>query len=293
MSPVPPPVITTVPLAGWVTALIVLGPASMSVSLANTVIAVAAASSSTVAVSLTATGGSSTQVTVTDTVAVVAAGERVGERVRGPAGLAVAVVGVGLVGEPGAAAGDHDGAVGRLGDRADRLRAAVDVGVIGQHVDRGGGGVLEHGGGVVDGDRGSSTQVTVTDTVAVVAAVERVGERVRGPAGLAVAVVGVGLVGEPGAAAGDHHGAVGRLGHRGDRDRVALDVGVVGQHVHRGGGGVLEHRGGVVDGDRGVVDTGDGHRHRGGGAAWGEGVGERVRGAARPGCCSSWRRVGR
>ncbi len=41
-----------------------IGPPSMSVSLANTSIAVAAASSATVAVSSTATGASSTQVTV-------------------------------------------------------------------------------------------------------------------------------------------------------------------------------------------------------------------------------------
>ena len=66
----PPPVITTVPLAGWVTEAIASGPPSTSVSLASTSIAVAAASSATVAVSSTAAGGSSTQVTVTDTVAV-------------------------------------------------------------------------------------------------------------------------------------------------------------------------------------------------------------------------------
>ena len=63
--------------------LIAFGPASTSVSLANTSIAVAATSSTTVAVSLTATGGSSTQVTVTDTVAVEPPVERVGERVEG------------------------------------------------------------------------------------------------------------------------------------------------------------------------------------------------------------------
>ena len=105
--------------------------------------------------------------------------------------------------------------------------------------DRGGGGVLEHGGGVVDRDR------RVVDTGdghrhgGAVAAGERVGERVRGPARLGVAVVGVGFVGEAGAAAGDDDGAVGRLGDRGDHLRAVVDVGVVGQHVHRGGGGVL------------------------------------------------------
>ena len=59
----------------------------------------------------------------------------------------------------------------------------------------------------------SLTQVTVTDTVAVEPpGVEGVGERVRGVPRRRVAVVRVRLVGEAGAAAGDHHGAVGRLG---------------------------------------------------------------------------------
>ena len=65
------------------------------------------------------------------------------------------------------------------------------------------------------------------------AAVEGVGERVRGGTGRVVAVVGVGLVGEPGVGAGtatgEHHGAVGRVAGRGDRHRAAVDVGVVGQ----------------------------------------------------------------
>src|SRR4029078_1445658 len=61
-------VMTTVPWRGWVTEAIVLGPPSMSVSLARTLIVVAGASSSTVLVSSTAVGASSTQVTVTRTV---------------------------------------------------------------------------------------------------------------------------------------------------------------------------------------------------------------------------------
>ena len=84
MSPVPAPVITTVPLAGWVTEVITLGPASMSVSLASTVTAVAAASSSD--------GGGvvDRHRRVVDTGdgdrhgGAVAAGEGVGERVGGP-----------------------------------------------------------------------------------------------------------------------------------------------------------------------------------------------------------------
>ena len=66
----PPPVITTVPLAGWVTETIVFGPPSTSVSLASTLIGFGPESLGTRAVSLTATGASSTQVTVTRTLAV-------------------------------------------------------------------------------------------------------------------------------------------------------------------------------------------------------------------------------
>ena len=54
-----PPVSATVPFAGSEAEEIVFGPASTSVSLVSTVIAVATASSSTVALSFTATGGSS------------------------------------------------------------------------------------------------------------------------------------------------------------------------------------------------------------------------------------------
>ena len=49
--------IATVPLAGWVTEAMLIGPPSTSVSLANTSIAVAGSSSTTVAASATAVGG--------------------------------------------------------------------------------------------------------------------------------------------------------------------------------------------------------------------------------------------
>ena len=70
MSSVPPPVITTVPLAGSVVEMTVFGPASGSVSLASTSIAVGGA--------VLGHGGGvvdrgrvvGTQVTVTETVAV-------------------------------------------------------------------------------------------------------------------------------------------------------------------------------------------------------------------------------
>ena len=69
--------ITTAPLAGCVTDVMLIGPASMSVSFARTLIVFAPESSATVAASMTATGLSSTQVTVTVTVATVPPGESV------------------------------------------------------------------------------------------------------------------------------------------------------------------------------------------------------------------------
>ena len=64
----PAPVMATVPLAGWVIAVMVrVSPVSGSVSLASTLIALAAESSATVAASSTATGASLTAVTVTVT----------------------------------------------------------------------------------------------------------------------------------------------------------------------------------------------------------------------------------
>ena len=147
-APGRPPVSTTVPFAGSDADAIVFAPPSGSVSLASTSIAVAAESSATVAVSSTAVGASSTQVTVTDTVAVEPP-LSVYVKLSGPA-----VVGVGLVGQARArarrAARQHDRAVRRIRRRRDRLRPAVDVGVVGQHVDRARARVLPDRGGVVD-----------------------------------------------------------------------------------------------------------------------------------------------
>jgi hypothetical protein len=72
VSPLPPPVITTVlPLVvGEVTDAIVFVPPSGSVSFPSTLIGFGPEALGTVAVSLTAIGASSTQVTVTRTVAV-------------------------------------------------------------------------------------------------------------------------------------------------------------------------------------------------------------------------------
>ena len=212
-----------------------------------------------------------------------AAVEGVGEGVRGGAWRVVAVVEVGLVGEPGvgagAAAGEHHGAVGRVAGRGDRHRAGVDVGVVGQHRDRSRRGVLDHGGGVGHRDRRVVAAGDGDRHCGDRAAVEGVGERVRGRAWRAVAVVGVGLVGEPGARPPviTTVPLAGRSSS--DRHRAGVDVGVVGQHVDRGGSGVLGHGRRVVHGRRRVVDAGDGDRDRGGGAAV-EGVGEGVRGGA-------------
>jgi hypothetical protein len=92
---VPPPVIVTVPLAGWVTDVTLIGPPSGSVSLASTSMALAPESSVTVAASSTAVGSSSTQVTVTVTVAVEPPLRRVGEGVERRARRVVAVVAFG------------------------------------------------------------------------------------------------------------------------------------------------------------------------------------------------------
>ena len=73
----PPPVITTVPLAGWVTEVMLLGPPSESVSLASTSMAVAPRPRSPWRCRRLQSGSSSTQVTVTDTVALSPPGVRV------------------------------------------------------------------------------------------------------------------------------------------------------------------------------------------------------------------------
>jgi hypothetical protein len=71
VSPVPPPVIATVPFAPSVLPMICFGPPSVSVSLASGsgTIAFGPESSLTVALSSTATGASSRHVTSTVTVA--------------------------------------------------------------------------------------------------------------------------------------------------------------------------------------------------------------------------------
>ena len=102
----------------------------------------------TVSASSTAVGGSSTQVTRHADGRGRAAVQRVGEVVGRRA--VVAVVRVRRVAEAAAAHGNGDSAVGRVSGRGDRLRTAVDVGVVAQHVDRGRVGVLGHRGRVVD-----------------------------------------------------------------------------------------------------------------------------------------------
>ena len=207
----PPPVITTVPLAGWVTDGSASGRRRGRCRWRARRWPLPPESSSHRRRIVHGDRGSSTQVTVIETVAVEPPGERVGEGVGGGSRV-VAVVRVGLVGEAGAAAGDHDRAVGRLGDRrrssfgppSGRCRWRARRSPWRRIVLRRPWRRRRRAVG------GSSTQVTVTATVARRAAVEGVGEGV-GRAGGVVAVVGVRLVGEAGAAAGDDDGAVGRL----------------------------------------------------------------------------------
>src|SRR5207248_914330 len=111
--------------------------------------------------------------------------------------------------------------------------------------------------------------------------------RRRGEAAVAVAdgvgeVVGAVEVGGRGvgerAVGVDGDGAVSGRGQGGDGECVAVHVGVVGQHVH-GGGGVLVRRGAVVAGDRRVVDRVDRDPDGGRGEAAvtvADGVGEAV-----------------
>ena len=149
------------------------------------------------------------------------------------------------------------------------IGVAVGVGVVGQDVDRGGVGVLVDGEAVVVGDGlvvdGRDRHVDGGG----VAVGDGVGERVG------AVVVGVGLCRSTTPSV-RVDGAVGGVADVGDLDGVALDVGVVGQDVDRGGGGVL------VDGDAVVDRDGACRRPRstlivdGGGVAVGDRVGERV-----------------
>ena len=165
-----------------------------------------------------------------------AAVQGVGERVRRRAGRCVAVVRIRLIGQPRAAHGDDDRAVRRIRRRPDQLQAAIWIGVVRQHVDRGRRGVLGHSRGVVDRDRRVVHAGDRDRDGRRRAAVERVGEAVR------AAEVRGRLVRQAGAAAGDHDRAVRRLGDRVDRHRAAVDVGVVREHVDRRRAGVLGHR---------------------------------------------------
>ena len=153
-------------------------------------------------------------------------------------------------------------------------RIAVRVGVVGQRVE-GDRLVLGRGDRVidrhrrvvdaadVDGDRGHIR--------AAVAVAHRVGE--------AVGAVEVGIRRVDDLARDDLDRAVGRRGQARDGERIAVHVGVIGQHVD-GDGGVLRGGDRVVTGHRGIVHRGhvDGDRRRVGGTGRiGHRVGDRVR----------------
>src|SRR3990172_51462 len=77
----------------------------------------------------------------------VAVGVGVGERV------GAGEVGIGGVVDAGAPAGDRGAAAGRVRGRGDLQGVQLGVGVVGQGIDRVGGRVLVHRGGIIQGVR--------------------------------------------------------------------------------------------------------------------------------------------
>ena len=264
-------------LAEWID----FGPPSGSVSFASTAIALAAASSSTVA----AVVHRRRRLVDADDChrhrgRAAARRERVRECVRRRPRRAVAVARVRLIRETRSAARDRHGAVRRLGDGVSiwasssgsvslaRASIALRAGVLGDR-----GGVVHRGRIVVDAGHGDR------DRGGRAARCERVGKRVGlGPGGL-LQKFAFGCVGEAAPPACDHDRAVGRLRHRADRFRPAVDVRVVCQHADRARAGVLIHGRAVVYCHRRIVGARDGHGDRGRRAAV-QGVGKAVRARA-------------
>ena len=154
------------------------------------------------------------------------------------------VLGAGEVrGDRDRRAGDHRARVG-VGDRqagVDRRRRVVL-------------GVGERAAGGRDVRRVGGAGHRHRDRRRRAARRERVRERVRRGPRRVVAVVRVRRVADVGAVVRDR--AVRRLGDRGDGDRPAVDVGVVGEHEDQRHARVLADRRRVVHRDRGVVDGG-------------------------------------
>ena len=120
-APVPPPVITTVPLAGWVTVSTVIGPASTSVSLANTSTAVAADHPRPPSPRRRPPPADRRHRSPSPSRWPSSRPDRAcRSNVSGEPPAGVAVVGVRLIGQPRPAAGDRHRPVGRLGHRVDR-----------------------------------------------------------------------------------------------------------------------------------------------------------------------------
>ena len=167
--------------------------------------------------------------------------------------VAAAVVGIGGVGNITAVVGD--GAVRTLGDRIDSQAVAVDITVVGQHVDDHC-GILGRDRAVVGGLRRVVRAAHLDGHRRAVAATVAVAYGV-GKA-VAAAVVGIGGVGDVSTVV--DHGTVRPLRDRVDNQAVAVDVTVVAQHVDDHCG-VLGRDRAVVGGLRRVVRAAhlDGH----------------------------------
>ena len=151
---------------------------------------------------------------------------------------------------------DAHRAVGALGDRRERQAVAIRVGVVGEDTDREGrpddhiGRIRHRDRRDIDRDRHRADRRTAP------AVAERVGEALHrsriGQAG-----------GEDDRGPADLRRGTARGGHAGDRQRIAVRIGVVGQHVDRdrqaslGGRRIVDRRGRMIED----------HHHGGGGEA--------------------------
>src|SRR5262249_4172657 len=154
-------------------------------------------------------------------------------------------------------------AVGALAEAGDvrRGKRVFDVAIVGQHIDRDHRAGFSHHGNIVVRhrrlvDRGNGdVDRRRGDTAGAV--VEGIGEAVAGGLG---AVVGVG---ERAVAVVDDD-AVGTLAEAADvpGGQHAFSVAVIGQHVGRDYRATFGNRGGIVVGQRGVVDRRDRDIHR-------------------------------
>ena len=152
---------------------------------------------------------------------------------------------------PGAVGILRDGAVGRAGDDTCRQRVAVDVGGVGQRVERSAAQFVQVGA-AVDQGRGDFDLVDAQrdrgDIGRIRAVADRVAERIRA---IEILVRRVG----PGAISVDGDRAVGRLVHYCGRERVAVDVCGCSQRI-QDGASVFVQCGAAVGQGRGDLHLG-------------------------------------